>query len=194
MGRQDPTPIPKEITAALDGRGVIELVGEIDKALLDQFLKELARARQKAGPIVLAITSSGGDPDLARRIQLEIERVGRDRRLLFLGKSVVYSAAVSIMAAFPRQDRFLTLDTVLLIHGRELDLTLSLSGPLKLSRPRLEAVLGEIETGLKLEEEDFRRLIAGTDLTIEELVRKATRNWYLTAEEAKACGLVAGVV
>jgi hypothetical protein len=195
--RRDESPsIPEEVKAALTGAADIDLVGDIDKAMVGYFLDRLGEATARGGNIVLAMTSSGGDPDLTRRIQLEVERTREEiaGRFLFLGKSVVYSAAVSVMAAFPCRDRYLTRDTVLLIHGRELDLSLELAGPLRLSRPRVEAVLGEIGLGMKLEEENFLRLIGDSGLGLEEVVEKAMRNWYLTAPEAQALGLVAGIV
>jgi ATP-dependent protease ClpP protease subunit len=198
MGREEPRAIPDEIRRALTAGAGIELIGDIDKTMVERFLDQLAsaKAKENGGGIVLAITSSGGDPDLTRRIQLEIERARSDLTgpFLFLGKSVVYSAAVSIMAAFPCRDRYLTRDAKLLVHGRTLGLTLDLAGPLRVSRPRIEAVLGEIDLGMKLEEATFRSLIGDSGLDLGEVIEKAMRNWYLSAEEAKALGLVADVV
>jgi ATP-dependent protease ClpP protease subunit len=37
-----------------------------------------------------------------------------------LGRTIVYSAGVTIMAAFPRADRWLSLDTRVMIHRRQL--------------------------------------------------------------------------
>jgi hypothetical protein len=48
----------------------------------------------------------------------------------FLGKTLVASAAVTFMAAFPRDRRWLTRDTTLLIHGRRMMRNVHLEGPL----------------------------------------------------------------
>jgi hypothetical protein len=196
MGRDEPRSIPDSVREAVATAADIELVGDIDQALVDRFLDQLHATGDRGGDLVLSLTSAGGDADITRRIVFEIDRA-RQRpagRFIFLGKTMVYSAAISVMAAFPCTDRYLSRDAMLLIHGRSLDLTLDLAGPMRLSRPRVEAALGEIDVGMKLEEEDFRRLIGDSGLDLEEVIGKALRNWYLPAEEARDLGLVAGIV
>jgi ATP-dependent protease ClpP protease subunit len=53
---------------------------------------------------------------------------GRD--VWFLGKTLVASAGVTVMAAFPKAKRWLTRDSALLIHGRRMVKDLHLEGPL----------------------------------------------------------------
>ena len=188
--------IPPAITAALSGKADISLSGDVDKALLDRFLIDLDEARGKDGDVVLELTTPGGDPELTRRIVLEVDRAraSLSGNFLFLGKAVVYSAGVSIMAAFPRDQRFLTREAMLLVHGRQLDRTVTLSGPLRTGIPTIEALLAEMRTGVEVEEIGFRRLIEGSSVTFDEVVRKATSSWYLTAEEAFERGLVGALV
>ena len=188
--------IPPAISAALSGTADISLCGDVDKTLLDRFLTDLDKARGKDGDVVLELTTPGGDPELTRRIVLEIDRArdGLSGDFLFLGKAVVYSAGVSIMAAFPREQRFLTREAMLLVHGRQLDRTVTLSGPLRTGIPTIEALLAEMRTGVELEEVGFRRLIEGSSVTFDEVVRKATSSWYVTAEEAFERGLVGALV
>lgn len=111
-----------------------------------------------------------------------------------LGKTVVYSAGVTVMAGFPVADRFLTADCRLLIHCRKLAKTVQLDGPLSACEQQLREVLAEIETGKALQTEGYRQLIEGSQVTLDEIERRAADNWYLTAEEALARGLIAGVV
>jgi ATP-dependent protease ClpP protease subunit len=144
----------------------------------------------------MELTTLGGDAELARRIVLEIGQARRrlKGRFLFLGKTVVYSAGVTIMSAFPKADRYLAADATLLIHCRQLEKSVELNGPLRASLPKVEALKAELENGLRLEEENFRQLIEGSDVTLEELQEKALYNWYLTAEQAAQRGLVAQVI
>lgn len=61
--------------------------------------------------VAVEISTLGGDAELARRLVLEVglarERLGK--RLVFLGKTCVYSA-VTLMSAFAKDDRYLTRD------------------------------------------------------------------------------------
>ena len=88
----------------------ISLVGSIDDALVCSMLDQLANLPQGDEPVVLELTSLGGDAEMGRRAMLEVE-LARDRlkprRFVFLGKTVVYSAGVTLMSGFAREDRFL---------------------------------------------------------------------------------------
>lgn len=114
--------------------------------------------------------------------------------MVFLGTAAVYSAGVTLMSAFPRADRFLATGAVLLIHCRQLEKTIELSGPIRASRPKVEALLHQIEIGVDLENENFARLIEGSDVALDDLCEKALYNWYVPAEEARELGLIAAVV
>jgi ATP-dependent protease ClpP protease subunit len=174
----------------------VSLIGEIDTAAVTRFLDQLRAAEQDGGDFVLELTTAGGDAELARRIVLEIDDARRRTggRFLFLGKTIVYSAGTTIMAAFPRRDRWLSRDAMVMIHCRKLETTVEISGPIRGSLPQVEALRAQIVTGMKLEEENFGRLIEGSRVALDELLEKALGNWYLTAEEALRCGLVAGIL
>ena len=182
---------PPDILAAPQ----ISLVGEIDKLAVERFLDQLRDAEQGGGDVAMELTTLGGDAELARRIVLEAENARRRLagRFLFLGKTVVYSAGTTIMSAFPRADRWLSRDAMLMIHCRRLDKTVEISGPLRSSLPQVEALASQMKAGLALEEENFRRLVEGSDVGLDELLGKALCNWYLTAKEALERGLVAGI-
>jgi ATP-dependent protease ClpP protease subunit len=177
-------------------RPQISLIGDIDKLSVGRFLDQLNQAEKAGGDIALELTTLGGDPEMARRIVLEIDRA-RARlqdRFLFLGKTAVYSAGATIMSAFPCRDRWLAADAMLMIHGRKLDRTVEISGPIRASIPMVEALLAQLKTGIAHEEENFRRLVDGCDISPEEVRQKALHNWYLDAAEAVARGLVAGIL
>lgn len=174
----------------------ISLTGTIDDDAVSSFLDQLDPAMDAGGDIAVEVTTLGGDPDFARRIIWEIEcaRARMPGRLLFLGKSIVYSAGVTLMSAFPRRDRFVTADTMLMIHGRQLEQTITLSGPIRNSLTQLAALQSQLEIGVDLEEQDFRRLIEDTDLDFDDLCARARTNWYLSAAEALDRRLIGGVL
>src|SRR5438552_3698086 len=109
-------------------------------------------------------------------------------------RSAVASAGVTVMAAFPKERRWLTRDAALLIHGRRMFKDLHLEGPLGSCRRVLEEMIADIDHGLRLEERGFAELIDGADVDAEEIARRAYGGWYLSAEEALSRGLVAGLV
>jgi hypothetical protein len=81
-----------------------------------------------------------------------------------------------------------------MVQCRKLNKTLELSNFLRAERPRVEALLSEIDIGIKVQTWGFEELIAGSDVSLDELEEKAAENWYLTAEQALQRGLIAGVV
>jgi ATP-dependent protease ClpP protease subunit len=173
----------------------VRLDGAVDAAMLQSFLDQRDRALAGADPIVLELFTNGGDADVGRRIALEI-RLCRDlhgRETIFVGKTTVYSAGVTIMAAFPAAQRFLTRDTMLLIHERRLDREMRLTGSLRANLPRVRALLAELEAGIALEEQGFRDLVAGSGVALDEVKALAGQGWYLAATEAAERGLVAGL-
>ena len=173
------------------------LFGEVTEESATAFFDQLREAEKGDGAITVEICTVGGDAEVARRIVKEIDLLRErleSRPLLCLGKTTVFSAGVTVMAAFPRVDRFLTRDAMLLIHCRQLEKTMEVSGPMRASRAEVEALLHQIDCGLRLEEENFERLVEGSDIEMEELLEKALYNWYVPAEEALRRALVAGIV
>ena len=174
----------------------ISLLGEVGEPMAAALRDQLRGLGDNEGDVAVELTTLGGDAELARRMVLDLTEARRRiaGRLLFLGKTVVYSAGATIMSAFARADRFLTADAVLMIHCRQLDKTVEISGPIRGSLPQVEALKAQLRTGIDIEERNFRRLIEGSNVSLDELNERALHNWYLTAGEALARGLVAGVL
>lgn len=171
------------------------LYGSVDDAMFHDFQDKLNKVPE-GRPVVVELMTFGGDADVGRRIALEVrlarKRTGQD--FFFLGKTVVYSSGVTIMAAFPRANRYLTRDTVLLIHGRRMDKHIHFTGSLSTSIQIAKDMLAQLEIGVRLEREGFVELIAGSDVGEEEIFRLAETSWYLSAEEALSRGLIAGIL
>lgn len=173
----------------------VRLYGDVGDDMLARFLDQLDAASGE-DPLVVELTTLGGDADVGRRIAADIrlyrERTGRP--VLFFGKTTVYSAGATIMSGFRREDRWLDRRCVLMVHCRKLAKTLELNNFLGSERPRVEALLAEIDLGLKVQRWDFEALIEGSNVALDELEERAHENWYLDADEALERGLVAGLV
>ena len=173
----------------------IRLSGPVDQLMYTNFRQQLDACPEE-GTIVIALTTLGGAPEVARTMADDIRLLDEHdgREILFLGKVAVYSAGSTFMSAFPVEKRFLTKGTRLMLHERQMTSTLELSGPLKMLVATLKAKLHEIETSVEIEEEGFRAIVAGSQVPFEELVEKAPANWYIGADEAKQRGLVLDVI
>lgn len=174
----------------------IRLFGKVDEAMLTKFFEQETHLKAD-GPVVLELSTSGGDADIGRRIAHEMRQwqASQKREVFFVGKTFVYSAGITIMSSIAADHRFLTADCELLIHERKIKKVLSLDGALRGCRTIIQDVLAEIDSGQRLEREGFADLVKGTRLTLDDAMAKVLeRDWYLTAYDAKEVGLVAGVI
>ena len=187
----------KALAQVLAQEPAIRLYGPVDDAFLGRFLDQLNPLRGRSEPLVFELSTSGGDADVARRIAEEI-RLCRElggMELYFLGKAMVYSAGVMIMAAFPVECRFLSRDAVLLIHEWQIEKEIRFSGALRVCAATAHDFLAEIEVAHKLERQTFSDLVQGTRLSYEQLKAQVVKaDWYLLAEEAVQLELVSGLV
>lgn len=174
----------------------VRLAGEVNDDMFACFRDAFREACQGPDPVVVELTTVGGDADVGRRIAADVRlfRQHSGRNPLFFGRTVVYSAGATILSGFRREDRWLDRECVLMIHGRKLAKTVDFSRALDAERDVVEALLSEIDIGLKVQAWGFEALIEGSDVTLDELENRARQNWYLDAGEALKRGLVAGVV
>lgn len=187
--------IPEEMRARL-ARPTIRLSGSVGHPMVGSFFDQLLPVLEVEGSILVELFTDGGDAEIGRRLAEEVRllRLQQGRDVWFLGKTLVASAGVTVMAAFPKEKRWLTRDSALLIHGRRMVKDLHLEGPLGSCRRVLEEMIADIDHGLRLEEQSFAELIRGTNVDAEEIARRAYGGWYLSAAEALSRGLVAGLV
>lgn len=171
----------------------LRLHGPVDDSWIDRFVDAAATADARA-PFCLEVTTTGGDAEVGRRLALEVGLMRQGgRRMLFLGKTIVYSAGATIMGGFRREERWLTDDCCVLIHERQLTRDLHLDGPMRACRQQVAKLASEIEAGLDLEREGFTALAEGSALSADDVAARARDNWYLTAREARDHGMIAGV-
>lgn len=173
----------------------VQLHGPVDESMYANFKQQLLAAPQD-GPVVVSITTLGGDPEMGRAMgdDIRLLREYTGRETLFLGKVAVYSAGATFMSAFPVDKRFLTKNTRLMLHERSMSSTLNLNGPLSTLPFVLKAKLNEIEHSIRIQEEGFRDIVAGSQVSFEELRDRAPNNWYIDAEEARDKGLILDVI
>ncbi len=173
----------------------IRLFGKVSLDMLSEFFRQQAEVKTDQ-PIVFELSTSGGDADVGRRLACELrlwQQQGTE--IFFQGKTFVYSAGITIMAAIPPTHRFLSKDCELLIHERKLKKEIFLDGALRGCRSLIHDVLAEIESGQRLEREGFSRLVNGSNISMEELEENVfNKDWYLTANQALDVGLIAGIV
>jgi len=174
----------------------ILLSGAVDEAMYARFREQLAQAPD-SGLVVVELSTLGGDPEVARMMGEDVRfhsDVTPERRFVFLGKAAIYSAGTTFMSFFARPNRYLTRGTRLMIHERRLVKTLRIDGPLSTCVADVEATLNEIRGSLDIQREGFENLIRGSQVTLDEVLQRAPSNWYVEAEEARALGLVEGVI
>jgi ATP-dependent protease ClpP protease subunit len=139
------SPIPEEIRARL-ARATIRLSGPVGHPMVASFFDQLLPVLEIDGAILVELFTDGGAAEIGRRLAEEVRllRQQHGRDMWFLGKTLVASAGVTIMAAFPKDKRWLTRDTALLIHGRRMTKDLHLEGPLGSCRRVLEEMIADI--------------------------------------------------
>lgn len=174
----------------------ILLSGSVDEAMYGSFRDQLGAAPAE-GLVVIVLSTLGGDPEVARMMGEDV-RFHSDhspgRRFVFLGKAAVYSAGTTFMAFFARPNRYLTRGTRLMIHERRLTKTINIDGPLTTCVANVEGTLNEIRESITIQEEGFRNLIEGSDISFDEVRQRAPSNWYVEAQEAKDRRLVEAII
>ncbi|HYD87250.1 MAG TPA: peptidase S14 [Vitreimonas sp.] len=171
----------------------VKLFGEINDDFFRSFREQIGCVTDD--DITVELTTFGGDADVGRRVREDLriltEHCGKT--LWFAGRTTVYSAGVTIMSAFPVARRFLSRGCVLLIHERTMNKDVSLRSALKASALEVDRVKAEIEVALEVERRGFRDLVAGSEVSFEEICERAVRDWYVTADEALERKLIAGL-
>lgn len=173
----------------------IRLSGPVDDDMYVSFRRQL-EACMSTGPIVIAITTLGGDPEVARMMgdDVRLLREQDGREMIFLGKVAVYSAGATFMASFPVDCRFLTDTTRLMIHERQMKKTVNIDGPLRSCVAALKATLHQIEHSIIIEEEGFRAIVKGSKVDFKTIRDRAPENWYIDCREALKLGLIHDVI
>ena len=149
------------------------------------------------GLVVIDLSTLGGDREVARMMGEDVRFASETeptRRFVFLGKAAIYSAGVTFMSFFARENRYLTRGARLMIHERKLSKKLVIDGPLTTCVAVVKATLNEIECSIAIQNEGFQNLVLGSSVTLNQVLERAPSNWYLEAQEAKNLGLIEAVL
>lgn len=177
----------RQISKHLSEYPKIRLLGTVGEEMVRDYLTQFEKiSTEKKKIFVLELTTYGGKADYGYRIAEEI-RLAReyyDKDPIFLGKTFVYSAGITILAAFPRQKRYLTRHTTLLTHERRIEEDVKFLGPLVANIQVAKEILADFENGKRIQNHNFAQLIEGSTVSMEEVLQRAETGWYVTAEEA----------
>ena len=174
----------------------VSLSGTVDNNMYINFRNQFA-ATSGQNLVVIELSTLGGDPEVARMMGEDIRYASEtqpDRRFVFLGKAAIYSAGVTFMSFFARENRYIARGTRLMIHERKLSKKLVIDGPLTTCVAVVKATLNEIESSIAIQNEGFQNLVLGSSVTLDQILERAPYNWYLEAEEARQKGLIEGVL
>lgn len=189
-------PYPETLPSKAFDAPRIQLAGTVDYAMYDSFRRQFSMAPAE-GLVIIELSTLGGDPEVARMMGEDVRfhsEITPNRRLVFLGKAAIYSAGATFMSFFATPNRYLTRGTRLMIHERKMNKTLEVTGPLTTCVASVKALLNELEHSIMIQNEGFKNLIRGSQVTMEEVLERAPSNWYLEAQEAKSLGLIHGVI
>lgn len=174
----------------------VVLAGTVDHAMYETFRMQMDKA-PTPGLVVVELGTLGGDPEVARMMGEDVRfrsEAEPERRFVFLGKAAVYSAGVTFMSFFERDNRYLSRGTRLMIHERQMSEILRIEGSLTTCGAGLKAKLHELEHSILIQNEGFEALIKGSKIELDEVIRRAIDNWYVEAHEAVDLGLVRAVI
>lgn len=115
-----------------------------------------------------------------------------NRRFVFLGKAAIYSAGATFMNFFARSNRYLTRGTRLMIHEQKLQPNVIIDGPLTACIANLNAKLNEIKHSIPIQNEGLQNLVAGSSVTMEQVLKLAPKIGTLKPMRHKISGLSRG--
>lgn len=181
-----PDPRDRDREGALVGRllkaRTVLIVGEINQKLAQAVIGQLVVLDQESGdPITIFINSQGGHVESGDTIYDMIKFVRSPVRMI--GTGWVASAGITIFLGARKENRFSLPNTRFLIHqpsggasGAAADIQIEAEEIVKM-RARINEIIAR-ETG-----QDVKRVETDTE-----------RNFWMSAEEAKAYGIVGKII
>ena len=174
-------PISPVAQALFKSRTVL-IFGEVDMKMAERVTAQLlALASEGDGPIRVVLNSPGGHVESGDTIHDIIRFVGP--RVKIIGTGWVASAGAHIYLGAPRENRYALPFTRFLLHQ-----------PLGGVRGQASDIHIEAEEILKTRDRLNLEIAKETGQPLEKVVQDTERNYWLTAEDAKAYGLVGKIV
>ncbi|HEY3776498.1 MAG TPA: ATP-dependent Clp protease proteolytic subunit [Rhizomicrobium sp.] len=177
-----PEPQPSPVQQALFKARTVLIFGEVDMKMAERITAQLlAYAAEGEGDIRVVINSPGGHVESGDTIHDVIRYVGP--RVKMIGTGWVASAGAHIYLGAARENRFALPNTRFLLHQ-----------PLGGVAGPVSDISIEAQEIMKMRERLNRTIARETGQSYEKVVADTERNFWLSAEEAKAYGLVAKIV
>jgi ATP-dependent Clp protease protease subunit len=173
---------PSPVQQALFKARTVLIFGEIDMKVAERVTAQLlAHAAESQDDIRVVINSPGGHVESGDTIHDVIRFVGA--RVKMIGTGWVASAGAHIYIGAKRENRFALPNTRFLLHQ-----------PLGGVAGPVSDISIEAQEIMKMRERLNRTIARETGQTYEKVVADTDRNFWMSAEEAMAYGLVTRVV
>ncbi|HEY1837044.1 MAG TPA: ATP-dependent Clp protease proteolytic subunit [Rhizomicrobium sp.] len=170
------------VAKALFKSRTVLIFGEIDMKLAERVTAQLlAHAEEGKGDIRVIINSPGGHVESGDTIHDVMRYIGP--RVKIIGTGWVASAGAHIFLGAEKENRFCLPNTRFLLHQ-----------PLGGVRGQASDISIEAEEILKMRERINRLIARETGQTYDKIVSDTERNFWMSAEEAKAYGIISRVV
>lgn len=177
-----PEPQTPPVVQALFKARTVLIFGEVDMKMAERVTAQLlAYAAEGNGDIRVILNSPGGHVESGDTIHDVIRFCGP--RVKIVGTGWVASAGAHIFLGAKRENRFCLPFTRFLLHQ-----------PLGGVRGQVSDIQIEAEEILKMRERLNREIAAETGQPYAKVVADTERNFWMSAEEAKAYGLVGKIV
>jgi ATP-dependent Clp protease protease subunit len=169
------------VAQALFKSRTVMIFGEVDMKMAERVTAQLLAYAESEGDIRVILNSPGGHVESGDTIHDMIRFVGN--RVKIVGTGWVASAGAHIFLGAKKENRLCLPFTRFLLHQ-----------PLGGVQGQVSDIHIEAEEILKMRERLNREIAAETGQTFERVVKDTERNYWLSAEEAKAYGLVGRIV
>ena len=173
---------PSPVQQALFKARTVLIFGEVDMKMAERVTAQLlAHASEGDGDIRVVINSPGGHVESGDTIHDMIRFVGP--RVKMIGTGWVASAGAHIYIGAAKENRFALPNTRFLLHQ-----------PLGGVAGPVSDISIEAQEILKMRERLNREIASETGQSFEKVVNDTDRNFWMSAEEAIAYGLVSRIV
>lgn len=177
-----PEPQTSPVAQALFKARTVLIFGEVDMKLAERVTAQLlAMAAESDADIRVVINSPGGHVESGDTIHDVIKFVGS--RVKMIGTGWVASAGAHIYIGAARENRFALPQTRFLLHQ-----------PLGGVAGPVSDISIEAQEIVKMRERLNRTMARETGQPYEKVVADTDRNFWMSAEEAKAYGLVSRII
>jgi ATP-dependent Clp protease protease subunit len=177
-----PTPPSPPVTQALYKSRTVLIFGEVDMKMAERVTAQLlALASESSDPIRVVLNSPGGHVESGDTIHDVIRFCGPVVKII--GTGWVASAGAHIFLGAKRENRLCLPFTRFLLHQ-----------PLGGVRGQASDISIEAEEIIKMRERLNQEIARETGQSLEKVLADTERNFWMSAEEAVAYGLVGRVV